>query len=51
LRRFDDLIELDELIERIGADLRSKVNSAIDDLKQNAKSRYRLLVERREYDI
>lgn len=51
LRKFDDLIELDELIGRISSDLKAKVNQAIDELKENAKARYRLLIEKREYDI
>lgn len=51
LRKFDDLIELDELISRISSDLKAKVNQAIDELKENAKARYRLLIEKREYDI
>ncbi len=51
LRKFDDMIELDELIERISADLKAKVSKAIDELKENAKARYRLLIEKREYDI
>lgn len=44
LRKFDDLIELDELIERISGDLKVRVNKAIDELKANAKARYRLLI-------
>lgn len=51
LRKYDDLIELDELIDRISVDLKNKVNKSIDELKENAKSRYRLLIEKREYDI
>ena len=51
LRKYDDLIELDELIERISADLKEKVNKSIDELKDSAKSRYRLLIEKRQYDI
>lgn len=51
LRKYDDLIELDQLIEAVSQDLRKKTNKAIDELKANAKSRYRLLIERREYDI
>lgn len=51
LRKYDDLMELDELIERISTDLKDKVFKAIDELKENAKSRYRLLIEKREYDI
>ena len=47
LRKYDDLIELDELIERISADLKEKVNKSIDELKDSAKSRYRLLIEKR----
>lgn len=31
--------------------MRKKVNKAIDELKENTKSRYRLLIERRDYDI
>lgn len=44
LRKYDDLIELDQLIEAVSEDLRKKVNKAIDQLKQNAKTRYRLLI-------
>jgi hypothetical protein len=45
------LIELDELIDRISTDLKERVFKAIDELKENAKSRYRLLIDKREYDI
>lgn len=44
LRKFDDLIELDELIDRISTELKARVNRAIDELKASAKSRYRLLI-------
>ena len=47
LRKYDDLVELDELIETVSEQLRKKVNKAIDELKNNAKSRYRLLIEKR----
>jgi hypothetical protein len=30
LRKYDDLIELDELIERVSIELKEKVNKAID---------------------
>ena len=51
LRKYDDLVELDQLIESVSEDLRKKMNKSIDELKANAKSRYRLLIEKREYDI
>ncbi len=44
IRKYDDLVELDELIETVSEDLRKKVNKSIDELKNNAKSRYRLLI-------
>jgi len=44
LRKYDDLIELDALIEKISADLKKKINNSIDQLRDNAKARYRLLI-------
>lgn len=44
LRKYDDLIELDHLIEEVSEELKKKVNKAIDFLKENTKARYRLLI-------
>ena len=47
IRQYDDLIELDELIQRITDSLRARVNQAINEFKISAKARYRLLIEKR----
>jgi hypothetical protein len=44
-------LELDQLIDRVSDNLRARVNKAIDELKVNTKNRYRLLIDKRDFDI
>lgn len=39
------------LIDRVSDSLRARVNKAIDELRINTKNRYRLLIEKRDFDI
>lgn len=39
------------LIDRVSDSLRVKVNKAIDELRTNTKNRYRMLIDKRDFDI
>lgn len=42
---------MDNLIDRVSDDLRVKVNKAIDEIRVNTKNRYRMLIDKRDFDI